>query len=68
LALISWALVHGLVVLARDGALGAAAASKDGDGSELAHALTDLFTQYVAHDLAGVETGDAPKTSETVAR
>jgi AcrR family transcriptional regulator len=68
LALISWALVHGLVVLARDGALQAAAASQAGSGSELAHTLTDLFTQYVAHDLAGGQTSSASKTSETIAR
>jgi AcrR family transcriptional regulator len=68
LALISWALVHGLVVLARDGALQAAATPQAGSGAELAHALTDLFTRYVAHDLAGVQTSRASKISETVAR
>lgn len=68
LALISWALVHGLVVLARDGALQAAAPPQAGSGAELAHALTGLFTRYVAHDLAGVQTSRASKISETVAR
>lgn len=53
LALISWALVHGLVVLARDGALQAAATPQAASAAELAHALTDLFTQYVGDDLAG---------------
>jgi AcrR family transcriptional regulator len=56
LALISWALVHGLVALARDGALQAAAAPYEGSGDQLAHALTELFTQYVAHDLAPPQT------------
>ena len=52
LALISWALVHGLVVLARDGALQAAATPPATDAAELAHTLADLFTQYVGDDLA----------------
>jgi AcrR family transcriptional regulator len=52
LALISWALVHGLVVLARGGALQAAATPADTDSSELAHELADLFTRYVDNDLA----------------
>jgi hypothetical protein len=68
LALISWALVHGLVVLARDGALQAAAAPQTADAAELAHTLTDLFTRYVGHDLAGVQTSRVSKTSETAAR
>jgi AcrR family transcriptional regulator len=68
LALISWALVHGLVVLARDGALQAAATPQAGTGAELAHALTGLFARYVAHDLAGVQTSRASRISETVAR
>jgi AcrR family transcriptional regulator len=57
LALISWALVHGLVVLARDGALQAAAPHTD--SSELAHALADLFTRYVDNDLATAELSRA---------
>jgi AcrR family transcriptional regulator len=65
LALISWALVHGLVVLARDGALQAAAAPQTADAAELAHILTDLFTRYAGRDLAGVQTSRA---TETVAR
>lgn len=49
LALISWAFVHGLVVLARDGALQAAA---DADNAaELVHRLTDVFTEYVGDGL-----------------
>jgi AcrR family transcriptional regulator len=56
LALISWALVHGLVVLVRDGALQAAATSQTADGAELAHTLTDVFTRYVADDLAATKT------------
>jgi AcrR family transcriptional regulator len=51
LALISWALVHGLVVLARDGALQAAATPQATDAAELAHSLADLFAQYVGDDL-----------------
>jgi AcrR family transcriptional regulator len=53
LALISWALVHGLVVLVRDGALQTAANPAATDGAELAHSLTELFTHYVAADLTG---------------
>jgi AcrR family transcriptional regulator len=56
LALISWALVHGLVVLVRDGALQAAATPQIADGGELAHTLTDVFTRYVADDLAATKT------------
>jgi hypothetical protein len=36
-----------------------------GSGTELAHALTDLFTHYVAHDIAG---GQKSGVTETVAR
>jgi AcrR family transcriptional regulator len=53
LALISWALVHGLVVLVRDGAL-QTATPQPTDGAELAHTLTDVFARYVADDLASV--------------
>jgi AcrR family transcriptional regulator len=53
LALISWALVHGLVVLTRDGALQSAAAAKLTDADELARGLADLFAQLVGDDLAG---------------
>ena len=56
LALISWALAHGLVVLARDGALQAAATPQATNAAEIGHTLTDLFTQYVGDDLAGVNT------------
>jgi AcrR family transcriptional regulator len=59
LALISWALVHGLVVLTRDGALQAAATPPDTDSSELAHTLADLFTQYVDNDLAATDLSRA---------
>jgi AcrR family transcriptional regulator len=57
LALISWALVHGLVVLTRDGALQAAATPPVTDPAELAHTLADLFTQYVSKDLVSGRTG-----------
>jgi AcrR family transcriptional regulator len=56
LALISWALVHGLVVLARDGALQTATTPPATNAAELAHNLTDLFTQYVGADLRGGTT------------
>jgi hypothetical protein len=62
LALISWALVHGLVVLARDGALQAAATPQATNAAELAHTLADLFTQYVGDDLAGGKTNRATET------
>jgi AcrR family transcriptional regulator len=52
LALISWALVHGLVALTRHGAL-QAVAYEAGDGTALAHRLTEEFTEYVSHALAG---------------
>ena len=51
LALISWALVHGLVVLARDGALQAAATAEATNAAELAHSLADFFAEYVGDDL-----------------
>lgn len=58
LALISWALVHGLVVLTRDGALQAADASPNTDSAALAHTLADLFTHYVGAQLANGEISD----------
>jgi AcrR family transcriptional regulator len=51
LALISWGLVHGLVVLVRDGALQTAVGPETTNGAELARTLTDVFTRYVADDL-----------------
>jgi AcrR family transcriptional regulator len=63
LALISWALVHGLVVLTRDGALQAAAAPPVTGPAELAHTLADLFTQYVSDDLTSGKTHGPPKTT-----
>src|SRR5690625_2889193 len=48
LALISWALVHGLTVLTRDGALPAAATPPAPDAAALAHSLAELFTRYIA--------------------
>jgi AcrR family transcriptional regulator len=62
LALISWAFVHGLVVLARDGALQAAASPPASNAAELAHTLTELFTQYVGDDLRGGKTGGGTET------
>ena len=47
-ALTSWAFVHGLVVLARDGAMAAATGATTSDqAARLAHALTDTFTSTV---------------------
>lgn len=63
LALISWALVHGLVVLARDGALQAAATPRASNAAEIAHTLTDLFTKYVGDDLAGAQTNRATEST-----
>lgn len=52
LALISWAFVHGLVVLARNGALNASTGSAGPqDAAKLAHALTDVFTHSIARSL-----------------
>lgn len=46
LTLISWALVHGLVILARDGALGAITASDD--AAALARGLATNFAERIA--------------------
>lgn len=46
-ALISWALVHGLVVLARDGALQSVAGTADGNVGGLTHELARRFSEYV---------------------
>jgi AcrR family transcriptional regulator len=65
LALASWALVHGLVVLARDGALQAAATAEATDAAELAHTIADVFTYYVGHHPVG---GKANHSTETIAQ
>jgi hypothetical protein len=62
MALISWAFVHGLVVLARDGALQAAAGPQATNPTELAHTLTNLFTQYIGKHLRGGKTNRATET------
>ena len=62
-ALISWAFVHGLVVLARDGALQAAAGPAATNAADLAHTLIDLFTKYVGDDLAGPKTNGAVEST-----
>ena len=51
LALASWALVHGLVVLARDGALQSRAGTDTAGGVELAHQIADLFASFVGERL-----------------
>ena len=52
LALISWALVHGLVALTRHGALRAATATTQaGDAKGLADSLVEAFVRYVGHTL-----------------
>ena len=62
-ALISWAFVHGLVVLARDGALQAAAGPAATNATDFAHTLIDLFTKYVGDDLAGPKTNGAVEST-----
>lgn len=52
IALISWALVHGLVVLTRGGALQTAAAVHATSAVELANNLTTVFSQYIGDRLA----------------
>lgn len=59
LALISWALVHGLVVLARDGALQSATTPTLTGSAELARTLADVFAQMVGDDL----TSEPPQTT-----
>lgn len=56
LALASWALVHGLVVLARDGALQSRAGTDAGDGIELSHQIADLFAAFVFERLGEGQT------------
>lgn len=63
LALISWAFVHGVVVLARGGALQAAATPQATKAAELAHTLTVLFAQYVGAQLRGGKTNRATETT-----
>ena len=63
LALISWGLVHGLVVLARDGALQAAAAPHATNAAELAHSLADLFTRYLGDDIIGARANQGAKSA-----
>jgi AcrR family transcriptional regulator len=53
LALISWALVHGLVALTRHGALQAAAGPDAGDSTALAYRLTEEFTEHYNRDAGG---------------
>lgn len=51
LTLISWALVHGLVVLTRDGALQTAAETADAAAAaDLARDLTDVFIACIGHE------------------
>jgi hypothetical protein len=60
LSLTSWALVHGLVVLVRDGALPTAAGAPGPEaGAELAHRLADVFTDVV---VASVTAGPSRPT------
>ncbi|MGC2652047.1 MAG: WHG domain-containing protein [Mycobacterium sp.] len=59
LALMSWALVHGLVALTRHGALQAAVGAGEADDSmTLAYRLTEEFTEYVGHALGRVAAGE----------
>jgi AcrR family transcriptional regulator len=50
LTMISWALAHGLAVLARDGALAPAGRDTQPDSAELARHLVDVFAQRVARE------------------
>ncbi|MBO0866513.1 MAG: WHG domain-containing protein, partial [Mycobacterium sp.] len=52
LAMISWAFVHGVTVLARGGALQAAAPLPAPNGEDLIHTLTDLFAHVIGRDAA----------------
>ena len=63
LALISWALVHGLVVLTRDGALQAATTPQATNAAELAHSLADLFTRYLGDDIIGARANQGAKSA-----
>ncbi|WIM86838.1 TetR/AcrR family transcriptional regulator [Candidatus Mycobacterium wuenschmannii] len=57
LALIAWALVHGLVVLTRDGALQSASAPTPTDAAELAHGLAEQFAAMAGDNLALSQLG-----------
>jgi AcrR family transcriptional regulator len=48
LALISWAFVHGLTILGRDGALRNAAGAGGGAAADVARTLVDLFAERMA--------------------
>ncbi len=51
LTVLSWALAHGLVVLARDGALAVAAGADDpAAAARLAHRLTEQFSSFLDRD------------------
>lgn len=66
LALISWALVHGLVVLTRDGGLASATGSPSPQAAaDLARGLTDVFTNQITRTVQTSDTdrpGGAPVT------
>lgn len=57
MALVSWAVAHGLVVLARDGALQAAAGK---DGAEAARELADLYSERVLEPKRARATDSIP--------
>lgn len=50
LTVISWALAHGLAVLARDGALENASQGEQRSAAEIASHVIDAFTQRLTHD------------------
>jgi AcrR family transcriptional regulator len=63
LALISWALVHGLVALTRDGALQAATGMrKPGDVADLVRNLTEVYSAQIS-EASARRTGQAMSTS-----
>jgi AcrR family transcriptional regulator len=60
LALISWALAHGLAVLSRDGALQTASPGGQRGSAELACHLVDVFTERLIPQHAQPSTNAAP--------
>lgn len=65
--LMCWALVHGLTVLARDGAISAATATTDDPhaAAGLAHALTDAFTNLITVPQSKGGGGGSKKSRRT---
>jgi AcrR family transcriptional regulator len=62
LTLISWTFIHGLVMLARDGALQTAAGTAGTDTADLAHNLINIFSAQVGRELGSA----GPTTTSTM--